>query len=189
MSSFTRQAIMDSFLRLLERKPFPKITVRDIVEECGVNRTTFYYYYQDIYAIVEDLVASALAPYAAALHGEVCPSDLRDARDFATIHRKALLGLYTSLGHEATRRYVFAVIDDPLRAFMEKSAEGLDIAEPRLLSAFLLLRETLFGALCLFLRGELPADGGFPLAVTGGTVRRFLERLATNEIEGGKPHG
>ena len=189
MSSFTRQAIMDSFLRLLERKPFGKITVRDIVEECGVNRTTFYYYYQDIYAIVEDLVASALSPYVAALSGSVSPADLRDARDFATMHRKALLGLYTSLGHEETRRYVFAVLDAPLYAFIERNAVGLTIAAPRFRSAFLLLRETLFGALGLFLRGELPEEGGFPLTVTGGTVRRFLERIATNEVEGGVPHG
>ncbi|MBQ2718959.1 MAG: TetR family transcriptional regulator [Clostridia bacterium] len=178
MSSFTRQAIMDSFLRLLERKPFPKITVRDIVEECGVNRTTFYYYYQDIYAIVEDLFSSALLPYADMLRGNTRPSDLRDARDFATMHRRALLGLYTSLGHEAVRKYLFAVLDEPLTVFLTRCGEGLELTESARRTVFLLLRETLLGVLCLFLRGELPEDGGFPLTVTGGTVRRFLERLS-----------
>ncbi len=51
----TKGAIEASFLRLLRVKPFEKITVRDIVEDCGLTRNTFYYYYQDIYDIVEDV--------------------------------------------------------------------------------------------------------------------------------------
>ena len=42
MASFTRKAIMDSCLRLLEERPVDKITVKDIVEDCGINRNTFY---------------------------------------------------------------------------------------------------------------------------------------------------
>ncbi len=183
MSSFTRQAIMDSFLRLLEKKPFGKITVRDIVEECGVNRTTFYYYYQDIYAIVEDLIASALAAHAAVFDGDVRPADLRDARDFATIHRRALLGLYESLGHEAVRRYIFREMDGPLAAFVEKSAEGLAVSAAQKHTVFLLVRESLFGALCLFLRGDLSSEEAvsLPLVSVHRLVRLALERLVSAE--------
>ncbi len=178
---------MDSFLRLLERKPFRKITVRDIVEECGVNRTTFYYYYQDIYAIVEDLASSALAAHAAVFLGQVRPADLRDARDFASIHRRALLGLYESLGHEAVRRYVFREMDGPLTAFIEKNAEGLDMTETQKKTVLLLLRESLFGALCLFLRGDLPVEEGASLPVTSvhKLVRQALERFAAKEESDG----
>lgn len=52
----TKGAIEASFLRLLRVKPFEKITVRDIVEDCGLTRNTFYYYYQDIYDIVDDVL-------------------------------------------------------------------------------------------------------------------------------------
>lgn len=52
----TKGAIEASFLRLLKVKPFEKITVRDIVEDCGLTRNTFYYYYQDIYDIVDDVL-------------------------------------------------------------------------------------------------------------------------------------
>ena len=30
-----------------------KITVKDIVEECGINRNTFYYYFADIYDLID----------------------------------------------------------------------------------------------------------------------------------------
>ena len=33
---------MDSFIKLLNAKPLDKITVKDIVEDCGINRNTFY---------------------------------------------------------------------------------------------------------------------------------------------------
>ena len=37
-----------AFLKLVEEKPFAKITVNDIVKEAGVHRNTFYYHYQSI---------------------------------------------------------------------------------------------------------------------------------------------
>lgn len=43
-----KQAIIDAFWELLEEKPLIKITVKDIVERCQINRNTFYYHFQDI---------------------------------------------------------------------------------------------------------------------------------------------
>ena len=41
----TRGAIIKAFGQLLEEKPMNKITVKDIVERCGINRNTFYYHF------------------------------------------------------------------------------------------------------------------------------------------------
>ena len=186
MSSFTRQAIMDSFLRLLQRKPFRKVTVRDIVEECGVNRTTFYYYYQDIYAIVEDLISATVSPYAAALLGEAREEDLRDTGDFIKLYRRALAGLWEGLGQEAVRRYVFPVIEEPIAAFVERTAEGLVIDPSRLVTVRLLLRETLYGFFYLLFRGEITVGTEVIEEATRGMVRRTLENMAENGKGGEK---
>lgn len=37
----TKRAITESFRALLAVKPLDKITVRDIVEDCGLTRNTF----------------------------------------------------------------------------------------------------------------------------------------------------
>ncbi len=58
--NFTKQAIAESFLQLLDEKPFSKITVKDIVERCGINRNTFYYHYQDIPALLEEILISRI---------------------------------------------------------------------------------------------------------------------------------
>ena len=43
MSGFTKEIIIRTLFELLNEKPLAKITVKDIVERCGVNRNTFYY--------------------------------------------------------------------------------------------------------------------------------------------------
>ena len=41
----TKQALADSLKQLLAKKSFSKITVTEIVENCGFNRKTFYYHF------------------------------------------------------------------------------------------------------------------------------------------------
>jgi AcrR family transcriptional regulator len=49
----TKTSIEQSFLKLLREKYFDKITVKDIVDDCGVTRNTFYYHFQDVYDIID----------------------------------------------------------------------------------------------------------------------------------------
>ena len=53
MSQITKKALAVSLKELLNRKSLSKITVRDVVESCGVNRQTFYYHFKDIYDLLE----------------------------------------------------------------------------------------------------------------------------------------
>ena len=53
MSAYTKQAIKNSFLKLLNDRPLNQVTVKAIVEDCGINRMTFYYHFKDIYDLVE----------------------------------------------------------------------------------------------------------------------------------------
>ncbi|MBB5182841.1 TetR/AcrR family transcriptional regulator [Catenisphaera adipataccumulans] len=60
MADFTKVAIMKTFLEYLNKKPFNKITVKDIVKDTGVNRNTFYYHFTDIYDLLEKTVSYSL---------------------------------------------------------------------------------------------------------------------------------
>lgn len=53
MSDITKRAISASLKKLLREKKLNKITVQDIADDCGINRQTFYYHFQDIYDLVE----------------------------------------------------------------------------------------------------------------------------------------
>ena len=42
MPSFTKKAIKEAFIKLLEQYPLKQISVKDIVEECGINRNSLH---------------------------------------------------------------------------------------------------------------------------------------------------
>ncbi len=56
MANFTEKAIKASFVKLLNEKPLSKISVKDIVDDCGINRNSFYYHFRDIPALLEEIV-------------------------------------------------------------------------------------------------------------------------------------
>lgn len=53
MANATKRLIAQALEELLSTKTLDKITVKEIVEKSGVNRQTFYYNFEDIYALVE----------------------------------------------------------------------------------------------------------------------------------------
>ncbi len=61
MNATTKDKIFQTFLDILKEKPFDKITVRDVVERCGINRNTFYYYYSDLYELLEELFKTEIS--------------------------------------------------------------------------------------------------------------------------------
>lgn len=56
MPNFTKQAIKTSFIKLLGEMPLSKISVRSIVEDCGINRNSFYYHFADIPSLIEEII-------------------------------------------------------------------------------------------------------------------------------------
>ncbi len=53
MSKNTKHVLGESLKKLLQKKPLNKITVTEIVSDCGLNRMTFYYHFKDIYDLLE----------------------------------------------------------------------------------------------------------------------------------------
>ena len=66
MPNFTKKAIKESFIKLLNEKPLSQISVRMIVEDCGINRNSFYYHYQDMLALIEEIVHDQVSELIAA---------------------------------------------------------------------------------------------------------------------------
>ena len=60
MSKLTDKAIQNSFKRLLVRKPIDRITIKDITDDCGISRNTFYYHYSGLPELVEKMLMNDL---------------------------------------------------------------------------------------------------------------------------------
>lgn len=55
-----KQMISNTMAGLLEHKSVDKITVKELVEACGISRQAFYYHFQDIMDVIEWAMAQAL---------------------------------------------------------------------------------------------------------------------------------
>lgn len=51
----TRQLLKNSLVALMHSKPISKITIKEICENADINRSTFYLYYTDQYALLNDI--------------------------------------------------------------------------------------------------------------------------------------
>lgn len=117
MPPFTKRAIVDSFLNIAARKSFDKITVRDIVDDCGVNRNTFYYYFQDIYGVIEELCESEHIS-ARSEDAVLSPTDsFRRLADFTLKHQKAVQNIYASVGRDGMTTCLFSVLARSIRQY------------------------------------------------------------------------
>ncbi|BFL47655.1 TetR/AcrR family transcriptional regulator C-terminal domain-containing protein [Lactonifactor longoviformis] len=54
----TKKTLAESLKNIMRRKNFSKITVSEIIADCGLNRKTFYYHFDDIYALLKWLLES-----------------------------------------------------------------------------------------------------------------------------------
>ncbi len=66
-----QQALID----LLEEKEFNDISITDICEKAGVNRSTFYAHYENLYDLLKETQESAITEFFDSLNSDIGPSD------------------------------------------------------------------------------------------------------------------
>lgn len=130
MSQITKKAIEASLKNLLLKKPFDKITINDIAEDCGISRMTFYYHFKDVYDLVE----------------WACEEDvkkiLEDKDDYKTWtqgflnlfeevlkNKPFILNVYRSVGREQVENYLYKIVYDLLLNVIEEKAQGMTVRD------------------------------------------------------------
>lgn len=78
----TKQSIKDSFIELVKKKGYNKVSVTDIVEIAQINRNTFYLHYED----KEDLVKHLLNDSAKRMEILLGYADFLKHTNFSTIN-------------------------------------------------------------------------------------------------------
>jgi len=127
-----------AFLELLQNKEFAYITVKEICEKAGVNRSTFYLHYENVGDLLEESLEYMQKKFLAGFSGknsvmlniESCPHDelmwitpdyLRPYLQFIEENRRlyrAAMEHPAVFGSEKTYRSMFEHIFDPvLRRF------------------------------------------------------------------------
>lgn len=110
MANFTRKAIKETFIALLEERPLSEITVKTVVETCGVNRNTFYYHFRDLPALIEEIIrdeAEAIIRKYPSVNSFVQCFDA--LIEFASHRKRAIMHIYRSVSREEFERNLMMV--------------------------------------------------------------------------------
>ena len=130
MSQVTKRALEQSLKNLLLKKPLNKITITDITEDCGINRMTFYYHFQDIYDLVE----------------WVCYEDAKKALENQKTHdtwqqgltqllyavrdnKPFIINVYNCVDKGQVEKYLKPLTDDLLLGVVEEESINVNVRE------------------------------------------------------------
>ncbi|KXL52642.1 bacterial regulatory protein, tetR family [Anaerotignum neopropionicum] len=130
MSLFTKKAIHEVFLNLLFKKSFDKITVKDIVEECGINRNTFYYYYKDIYDLLEDvLLTETKKVLEDQQSSHTCYEEFLRIAAFITSYKTSISHIFYSKSRDVFVSYLYDISEIILQNYIDHLKVSINISE------------------------------------------------------------
>ncbi|WP_407406467.1 TetR/AcrR family transcriptional regulator [Enterocloster sp.] len=139
MASFTKFAILKVFGDLAASRPVDKITVKDITDQCGISRNTFYYHYQDIYQVLKAYVqysAEHMIELMVEDEGEDGKAGLREIR-YLEANRELLCNLYRSAANEEVRNCLQSASQIIFDRLIESVSQGMEVQaeDKKILSA------------------------------------------------------
>lgn len=124
----TEKLIADTLSQLLEEKPLNKITVKEIVERCGVNRNTFYYHFQSIPVllgrIVKEQADEIIQNHS---HSESLVDCVQLVIQYCCSYKKAILHIYRSVQRETFLNALEHLTLYTVTEFVESATQGLSI--------------------------------------------------------------
>ncbi len=133
MANFTKKAILDEFEQMLAEMPFQKITVTALVQRLKISPNTFYYHFQDIYALLDSWL-SEKKKYFMRQTGNV--ADLRESMKllFQTFRSNDVLvyHLSESISRERLEYYIMVTARQQLRIFLQEKTKNLQLYEAAL---------------------------------------------------------
>ena len=130
MAKFTKQAIRMSLLKLLEEKSIDKVTVKDICELCEINRNTFYYYYSDVYQVVEDIMRlETELSLSEDLSAETLYEEYLNRYHLVLEYKKAVWHIYDSKNREMLLQYFYTVTEAFVGRFVRMAAKETALSE------------------------------------------------------------
>ncbi|ATP36920.1 TetR/AcrR family transcriptional regulator [Ligilactobacillus salivarius] len=80
----TIEQLKKGMLDLLVQKEYQEIRITDLTSKVGINRTTFYLFYDSKDALFEDLCASLLVPFYIKYYPITLKQDAQDEQELLT---------------------------------------------------------------------------------------------------------
>ena len=159
MANFTRTAIKETFLKLLNQRPLNQITVKNIVEDCGINRNSFYYHFEDLPSLVEEIVGEHVRNLVQKHPTVSSVEECADAViELVMENRRAIYHIYNSLSRDVFERYLMDGCGYIVSTYLKAEFAGKPI-DPADLDALIRLHKcACFGSVIDWLNSGMEDD-------------------------------
>ena len=159
MSNFTAIAIGNSFKKLLAERPLKKITVQDIVNDCGINRNTFYYHFHDIPSLMETLLREELDNLIKENPDINTIEDcLQVVFSFIKTNKTTALHIYKSVNRDIFEKYNWEICEYVAKTFFEQKFGDANISELDKKYIIIYIKSLFFGIILGWLERDLEDD-------------------------------
>ena len=173
----TKRALANSLRKAMEKKTFSKITVSEIITDCGVNRKTFYYHFQDIYALLKWMLEQDAIEVVKKFDLIV---DYEEAITFVMNYVESNTHLincaYDSIGHDQVKSFFYSdfisVVDNLISSAETKLGKHLEQNYKRFLVKF--YTEALSGMIMDWIKDKETLDRDVVIKHISNTVRTTL---------------
>lgn len=158
MANYTKTLIIETFENMVERMPFDKITVTALIKECNIGRNTFYYHYEDIYALLDDILIKILKKYDDSVKEtdwkDVFKSLLKSCKE----NKNKVYNIFNSISRERLERYIFDGMDSIITSSVMEIAKSRNISNERAEIVANIVRYSLYGYFIHFLLDNMDYD-------------------------------
>lgn len=159
MPPFAKREIKNSFMKLLTERPISQITVKDIVEDCGVNRNSFYYHFQDIPSLLEEIIVEMTAKVIENLPEEsTFEEKVTAALQEINLNKRMIYHIYGSSNREFYEKQLMKICEHVTRTYIRSReySERVDSKDLEFVISY--LKCELFGQLIDWLNHDMSYD-------------------------------
>lgn len=126
----TKKILADSLKKLMAKKALDKISIREVTEDCGLNRQTFYYHFKDIYDLLEWLYKKeAIALFENHKGVLLWQEGLLQFFKYIQENKEMCLCTLKSLGHNYLFKFFYDDVHRIFKNTINTLSDELDISE------------------------------------------------------------
>lgn len=137
----TKKSLAAALKKAMETKKLSKITVSELIEECNMNRKTFYYHFKDIYDllkwVLEEEAIDVVKKFDMVVNTEEA---FRFIMNYVEENKHIINCAYDSMGFEELKRFFYrdmiGIIYENIQHGEEKIGLSLDSSFKEFLARF-----------------------------------------------------
>lgn len=123
----TKKTFAEALKELMMEKPLSKITVSELIKVCGVNRKTFYYHFEDIYALLkwmfEEEAIEVVKHFDLMVDHEEA---ITFVMDYVEQNNYIINCAYDSIGHDEMKRFFYRDFTSVVTKMIEGAERQMD---------------------------------------------------------------